>query len=273
MSIINGFLEYIQIEDLSNKNKENLNEFFLPIIISILRKMMEARLIKDTKIDKELTTKFNKLMRQIAPDDNKKDWVIRVLKDEVPNAMTFGGKEIYITSTLLSLLTSRETEAVLLHEVGHVIHLDLLYAAVSQSAFGLIGTLITIYLLKELDSDDPRVAITLILFFLMLAPSTITTILLSKKAEYRADSYAGKLGYSRELISALRKLDKEFLNYAKKHKIPIQKERNCKTLICTYIDKLSRILDSHPSTKERLENLAPYIKQKLAFISAKLALR
>ena len=68
--------------------------------------------------------------------------------------------------------------------------------------------------------------------------------MIGRRAENRADSYAVKYGYEKELISSLEKLEKMF-----------NKTRPPCTGLCKIIEKINRALDEHPPIKKRIENI------------------
>lgn len=267
-NIIDVYLDEIFYQ--ANDNRENINEVTGAILGLIFSTLMQLQLKATTKIDKEATKNFKELMKKVDPNNSKKkNWKIRIVKDEIPNAFTFGGDEIYMTDSLKDNLSEREVYAVLLHEVGHVVHLDVLMNNLMNTALGGVGLAIFIWILKrfKFGVGDGELLVFIFLVLTAMIPGTISTIILSKRAEYRADNYANKLGYGKELGSALLKLEKIFNQWARKNGHPtIQKKKACKTKMCTVIRKISGIFNTHPETEDRIKAMKKPVIDKIKAI-------
>ena len=126
-------------------------------------------------------------------------FTLRVVESDVKNAWT-NGQEITFTSGILSLLTRREADAVMLHEFGHA-HLG--HTHKLQMAFvGGWATQSTSYAGWH-STGDRR-------WFLAFAAAfvgrEVGQSLMMKHFEYQADSFAVQAGYGDALASALMKI-------------------------------------------------------------------
>ncbi len=169
---------------------------------------------------------------------------------EIPNAFSTGQTTVYVTKGLLQLVNKNESVAISLHEISHSDTAD----THKQITAGIGGDTFAAILLKTLEKmfklEFPS--------FLLIAALTYISIYLgkmklSRTMEFKSDNYATKFGYGEYIISALKKMT-EF--YRKYYGI---KESNPKGKIAKLIAYISNLLSTHPSLKERTENI---LKQK-----------
>lgn len=128
-------------------------------------------------------------------------------------------KTIVLYDTLMEQMTEDEILAVFAHEMGHNKHKDTLkllgfsvfnIALISLSLWGLVS-------IPEIYADFGFTNINYGFVFIMLSSVVLSTLnpllnllqsALSRKFEYAADGFAKSQGYSKALISALKKLAK-----------------------------------------------------------------
>lgn len=125
---------------------------------------------------------------------------------------------VVIGGGLIDMLTPREYEAVIAHELGHWRYHHML---IFSSLFAIILLLQNVFAYFVLDrprfyrafgfNDNKHVplGVGLILFQLFMAQLKITPtafFFISQQCEYAADAHSARLGYGAELISALTKL-------------------------------------------------------------------
>ena len=137
-----------------------------------------------------------------------------IILDGAPNAFTYGhhpnNARIVITRGLLDLLTPEEAEAVVAHEIGHVVHWDMLVMTLAQ-----LVPLILYYIYKTLirmkssgrdKSALPRYVIAICAYLLYLV-SEFIVLWFSRLREYFADRFSGEItGNPNALASALVKV-------------------------------------------------------------------
>lgn len=210
---------------------------------------------KSMSVDKTLSNQINEIL-------GSSKWRVHVLDDgkqSQPNAFSLGfGKDIFITSSLVKMLTTREIIAVLLHEVYH-----------SQAKHTVKGTFVKfpfVYLMYVaiIASVSASVFLAVGLFLLLNSiPEMMLNIFVSKKMEMNSDKFAIKYGYGKDLISALDKIE----NYIK----TISKSKpECTGVMCKFVSKINNILSSHPEYNKRVENILEEIGKVKSFSISKV---
>jgi len=195
-----------------------------------------SSLIRHIKIDQKLSKRLNKIL------GSGDKWKVHVYKTKDPNAFSLGfGVHVFVTSKLLEMLSPRQVDAVLLHEVWHskakhvpkqLAFMYPLYYLVIATAFSAVDA-----------SGFLRLGILAVLLF-KFAGKSVWNILFSQKHEIHADEYATKLGYGKELAESLKIIEKFVEKYT---------ERGYCGKICQLIEKLNSAIAEHPSTKKRIE--------------------
>ena len=131
--------------------------------------------------------------------------------------------------------------AVLAHEIGHYKHHDII-KNMASSVFTMGVYLFTLSLFvgnPELSSalgfNEPSLLLSLIAFSLLITPINIIlgpiTNSLSRRAEYRADTFAANAGLGKHLVSALKKLTANSLSPLLVHPIYVTFSLSHPTLI------------------------------------------
>lgn len=158
-------------------------------------------------------------------------------------------KIIGLYDTLIEKLTTKETVAVLAHEVGHYKrkHVYTMFAFSNVQTlviFSLMGWLLgNPNLSKALGSDTPSFHLSMIAFFLLFTPvSTVLGLInnsFSRHNEYQADQYSIDTypGAREHMYSALKKLSVESLSNLNPHPVYVA------------------VHYSHPPILDRLANL------------------
>ncbi len=136
-------------------------------------------------------------------------------------------KRIVLFDTLINDLTTEEITAVLAHEIAHYKKKHSLI----MMLYGLLQTGIMLFIFSLLAGNEKLTDamgaeaasfhISVFAFFLIYSPVSRMISLfmnyLSRKHEYQADSYAGKIYKSNKLISALKKLSVNNLSNLNPH--------------------------------------------------------
>jgi heat shock protein HtpX len=185
-----------------------------------------------------------------------------VTPEPSPNAFATGRNpkhsSIAFTAGILHLMTDQELEGVVAHELGHVLHRDILISSVaatlaaaitalSRMAFWFGGT-------RRDDRNGGGSGVEAIAM-LILGPiaALVIQMAISRSREYDADAASAKyIGSPYPLIGALQKLD----NYARR--IPMEADPATSHL---YIMKplggggMMSLFSTHPSTEERVRRL------------------
>jgi len=183
-----------------------------------------------------------------------------VINDPSPNAFATGRNpshaSVAFTVGILNAMSDAEIEGVVAHELGHVLHRDILISSVAAT----IATAITFVARMGFwfggSRDDEREGGGIGgLFMLILAPiaALLIQMSISRSREFDADVASARYtGRPYELISALQKLDA----YSKR--LPLQATPSTAHLFIIKPftgESLMRLFSTHPSTEERIARL------------------
>ena len=119
------------------------------------------------------------------------------IDDGAPNAFTYGRTKndarIVITRGILELLTEEEVKAVVGHELGHVVHYDMLFMTAAQLVPLILYFIYQVCLENDNSSRDndnnPKALIGLIAYILYIITQYIV-LWLSRTREYSADAFS-----------------------------------------------------------------------------------
>ncbi|MFE0426749.1 zinc metalloprotease HtpX [Streptomyces sp. NPDC058953] len=201
---------------------------------------------------------------------------VAIARSDVPNAFATGRNEktalVCVTTGLLRRLEPEELEGVLAHELSHVAHRDVAVMTIASFLGVLAGLMTRIGLyggLGRSGQSNSNAAVVMALIPLVSAAvyaiSFLLTRLLSRYRELSADRAAALLtGRPSALASALTKVTGEMA------RIPTEDLRKAEPYNAFWFapafssrESLGRLLSSHPTLEQRLEQLAA--------ISARLA--
>ncbi len=184
-----------------------------------------------------------------------------LIPEESPNAFATGRDpqhaSVAFTVGILRLMDDREIEGVVAHELGHVLHRDILISSVAATIAAAIMFISRMAFWFGGSSDDEDRGGSAIGAFLMMILGPIAALLIqmaiSRSREYSADEASAKYtGAPYELISALGKLD----TYSKR--IPMEASPSTAHL---FIIKpftgqwFMNVFSTHPSTEDRIARL------------------
>lgn len=189
---------------------------------------------------------------------------IYIINDSAPNAFATGRDPkhaiVGVTTGLLEIMSDRELEAVLAHEVGHVQNYDI---RVSTIAFGLVSAIAVISDIvmrmlffggNDRDRNTSPVVIVVGIIAIILAPiiATIIQLAISRQREYLADATGALTTRDSEALAmALEKLDK-FGKPMKK-----QSSSTANLFLSNPLRKgaLNSLFSTHPPLKDRVSRL------------------
>ena len=150
-----------------------------------------------------------------------------IVPSRVPNAFASGMGEsdafVAVTQGLLDMMDDQELEGVIAHEVGHIIHRDIM---INQLVVALISALLILaFILERLsvmqmfsdrrrdrDSGTGAIVLAVCLLALLIRPiaaliGSLLQMAISRQREYAADAVAVRLcSYNEGLASALAKI-------------------------------------------------------------------
>ena len=185
-----------------------------------------------------------------------------ITPEESPNAFATGRNpthaSIAFTQGILRLMPDNELEGVVAHELGHVLHRDILISSVAATIAAAITAIARFAMFfgggrrdDEEGGSNPIAALAM----LILAPiaALLIQMAISRSREYDADAASAKyIGSPYPLIGALQKLE------GWSQQIPMDANPATQHL---YIMKpfsgggLFRLFSTHPSTEDRIERL------------------
>lgn len=184
-----------------------------------------------------------------------------LIPEESPNAFATGRDpqhaSVAFTVGILKYMSDAEIEGVVAHELGHVLHRDILISSVAAT----IATAITfiarmVFFFGGRTRDDERDGGGFGgLLMLILAPiaAALIQMAISRTREFDADAASAKYtGNPRELISALQKLEA----YSKRLPMDATPSTAHMLIIKPFTGEgLMRLFSTHPSTAERIARL------------------
>ncbi len=193
---------------------------------------------------------------------------IAIAPSEQPNAFATGRNQnhavVCVTSGILQLISARELEGVIAHELAHIKHRHMLVGTVAATVAGAIAMLASIAKWglifgggRERRSNGGGNLVVMIAT-MIIAPmaAMIIQMMISRSNEFQADATAAKITSDPVgLASALQKIE----GYAQK--IPMEVNPAAaqlaiiNPLASSAGDTISRFFSTHPPTEERVAKL------------------
>jgi heat shock protein HtpX len=229
---------------------------------SIVLRMSKAKIIQEG----ENPTLF-RVVRSVAQKANIPMPRVGIVDSPQPNAFATGrGPDkavVCATSSILQTLTPDELEAVIGHEIGHVVHRDVLMSSIAATMAGAISYIGQIALFSTMFGSGGRKnsnsGILLLAVILVPIGATFVQLGISRDDEYNADEYGAKLTRNPAgLASALQKIS------AKAQVKPIAKspaQAPAPATAALWIvnpfrgSSLMEMFSTHPSMAHRIDRL------------------
>lgn len=178
---------------------------------SLVLRLSKAKLIQES----DNPTLF-RVVRNVAQKANIPMPKVGIVDSPQPNAFATGRGPnravVCATSSILQTLTPDELEAVIGHEIGHVVHRDVLMSSVAATMAGAISYIGTIAMWSVFLGGGNRNRNSSpipLLLAIVLVPlgATFVQLGISRNDEYSADEYGARLTRDPAgLISALQKI-------------------------------------------------------------------
>ena len=183
--------------------------------------------------------------------------------EQAPNAFATGrgpsNGVVCVTAGLMQMMSGRELEGVLGHEISHIKHRDILISTIAAIIAGAISVLTHMMMWGgggRRDRDNGGLEIVLLLLTMILAPlaAGLIQMAISRSREYAADASGAELAGGPEgLISALRKLE------VANHQIPMNvspaESHMFIVMPLTGQSGMMNLFRTHPSTEKRIAKL------------------
>ncbi|MCE5216234.1 zinc metalloprotease HtpX [bacterium] len=152
-------------------------------------------------------------VRAVCHDRGLREPRFGVIEDGNPNAFTFGhhpnNARVVVTRGLIDLCDSEERKAVVLHEMGHIVHWDFVVMTVAATVpmvlymiyrFGIASG-------RGRNRNGGYVALVALMAYVFYLISQYVVLLLSRVREYYADSFSAETSQNpNALASALMKI-------------------------------------------------------------------
>jgi heat shock protein HtpX len=184
-----------------------------------------------------------------------------LIPEDSPNAFATGRNpkhaSVAFTTGILRLMNDNEIEGVVAHELGHVLHRDILISSVAAMVDAAITMLarMAFWFGPRGDNDDDRGSVWGGLLMMILAPiaAMLIQMAISRSREYDADAASAKyVGSPYPLVNALQKLD----TWSKRIPMDASPATAHMFIIKPFTgESVMRLFSTHPSTEERIARL------------------
>jgi len=231
----------------------------------IVVRMSRAKMIQES----DNPTLF-RVVRDVATKAGIPMPKVGIVDSPQPNAFATGRGPnravVCATSSILQALTPAELETVIGHEIGHVVHRDVLMSSIAATMAGAISYIGTLALWSSVlgggnsrgrNSGSPLI----LLAAAILVPlgATFVQLGISRSDEYNADEYGAKLTRDPEsLISALNKISNraKTASFARPGAQPPSPATGSLWIVNPFKGtSMMELFSTHPSLPHRVERL------------------
>ena len=187
-----------------------------------------------------------------------------IIAEDSPNAFATGRNpahaSVAFTTGILQIMDDREIEGVVAHELGHVLHRDILISSVAATIAAAITALASMARwamifggMRRDDDDEGGGWAGILMIFLAPIAALVIQLWISRTREYDADvASAQYTGTPYNLISALQKLE----TYSKRIPMEATPATQHLFIIQPFTGQwLGRLFSTHPSTEDRIARL------------------
>jgi len=183
-----------------------------------------------------------------------------LIEEGSPNAFATGRNpshaSVAFTSGILQLMNDNEIEGVVAHELGHVLHRDILISSVAAMVAAAITLLARMaFWFGPRDRDDEGGGMWGGLLMMILAPiaAMLIQMAISRSREYDADAASAKyIGSPYPLINGLQKLE----SWSKRIPMDASPATAHMFIIKPFTGQaVMRLFSTHPSTEDRIARL------------------
>lgn len=211
------------------------------------------------------------IVRKVANEANIPMPKVGIVENPQPNAFATGrgpSKAVVVaTSGILSALTPGELEAVIGHEIGHVVHKDVLISSIAATMAGVISYIGNIALWSMMfggvgggnnrNGGNPLLFVAAIV--LVPIGAMFVQLGISRSVEYNADEYGAKLTHNPAgLASALVKISAraKTQGFARNSNNGPSPATASLWIVNPFRgSSLMELFSTHPSTQHRVERL------------------
>ena len=156
---------------------------------------LSMRWFYKAKFDAEIPQYLKDFINAECEKHNVKYPKIGVIDDGVPNAFTYGRTKkdarIVVTRGIFELLNENEVKAVVGHEIGHIVHLDMLVMTAVQIVPLVLYAIYELFAKsKNGDNNNNKAAIVGYIAYILYVISQYIILWLSRTREYYADEFS-----------------------------------------------------------------------------------
>jgi heat shock protein HtpX len=185
-----------------------------------------------------------------------------LIPDDSPNAFATGRNpshsSVAFTTGILRVMSDNELEGVIAHELGHVLHRDILISSVAAMLAGTITFLARMAFWfggSSRDDDNRGGSPIAAIAMMILAPiaAMLIQMAISRSREFDADAASAKyVGSPYPLVNGLQKLE----SWSKRIPLDASPSTAHMFIIKPFSgESLMRLFSTHPSTEERIARL------------------
>lgn len=183
-----------------------------------------------------------------------------LIPDPSPNAFATGRNpshaSVAFTEGILSVMSDNELEGVVAHELGHVLHRDILISSIAAMLAGTITFVARMaFWFGGSRDDNDRGSPIAAIAMMILAPiaALLIQMAISRSREYDADAASAKyVGSPYPLVNGLMKLE----SWSKRIPMDANPSTAHMFIIKPFTgDTLMRLFSTHPSTEDRIARL------------------
>jgi heat shock protein HtpX len=222
--------------------------------------MYSAQPVSETE-NPEVYSRVGPIVRNLCRAMNLPMPRLWLIPEESPNAFATGRNpshaSVAFTTGILQLMSDNEIEGVVAHELGHVLHRDILISSVAATIAAAITMLarMAFWFGPRSNDDDDRGSMFGALFMMILAPiaAMLIQMAISRSREYDADAASAKyVGSPYPLINGLQKLD----TWSKRIPMDASPATAHMFIIKPFTGQsMMRLFSTHPSTEDRIARL------------------
>ncbi len=183
-----------------------------------------------------------------------------VLPEPSPNAFATGrnpaNSSVAVSAGLLETMNDKELEAVIAHELGHILNRDILISSIAATFAAAITSVARFGVFFGGRHDDEEGGgnpmLNLLLMFLAPVAALLIQMAVSRTREYAADAAAARYtGSPMGLVNALRKLDA----YSRQIPMDASPAMSHMYIFPPILGGLGRLFSTHPATEQRIAAL------------------
>jgi Zn-dependent protease with chaperone function len=183
---------------------EVLNAIYASIIVLIIQFLispaltdLSMRLFYKVKFNQDVPEFAKKYIEELCQKYDVKMPKLGIIEDGGPNAFTYGrtkkSARIILTRGMFNLLNEEEIKTVIAHEMGHIVHYDMLFMTAVQIVplvLYAIYEMLTSSAKNDRDDDSGKTAVIGYIAYLLYIVCQYIILYLSRTREYYADEFS-----------------------------------------------------------------------------------